>query len=130
MLQKLAELVKDQMDYVTELRHKLHQVPEPAFSETKTAGIIADELDRLGLRVQANIASTGIVADIATGRFAGYVALRADMDALPIKESTGVDYSSRHPGYSHCYGHDGHSAALVGTALVLDMENMVRSGTA
>jgi amidohydrolase len=116
---KLTEFIEEQISYIVELRHRLHQVPEPGFSETQTAAIITDELNKLDIPVQTNIARTGILADLVTGRPGGYIALRADMDALPLKESTGVVYTSQNPGYSHSCGHDGHSAALVGTARIL-----------
>jgi amidohydrolase len=119
MKPSLTELIEEQISYIIELRHRLHQVPEPAFSEIQTAAIITDELNKLSIPVQTNIAGTGIVADLDTGRPGGFIAIRADMDALPIKESTGVVYKSQNPGYSHSCGHDGHSAALVGTARVL-----------
>ncbi len=115
----LTELIEEQISYIVELRHRLHQVPEPAFSEIQTAAIITDELNKLSIPVQTNIAGTGIVADLVTGRPGVFIAFRADMDALPIKESTGVVYMSQNPGYSHSCGHDGHSAALVGTARIL-----------
>jgi amidohydrolase len=115
----LKELIEEQISHIVELRHRLHQLPEPGFSENQTAAIIADELNKLDVPIQTNIAGTGIVADLITGRPGGFIAFRADMDALPLKESSGVAYMSQNPGYSHSCGHDGHSAALVGTARVL-----------
>jgi amidohydrolase len=116
---KLTELIEEQISDIVELRHKLHQIPEPGFSETRTAAIIADELNKLSIPVQTNLAGTGIVAELITGRPGGFIAIRADIDALPLKESTGLAYKSQNPGYSHSCGHDGHSAALVGTARIL-----------
>lgn len=119
VLVNLAEVVDAQTGYVAEIRHRLHRNPEPGFCETKTAAIIAEELQKLDLEVQTQVAKTGIVADLVTGRPGAYVALRADMDGLPLKETTGAEYASENDGYSHCCGHDGHTAALVGTAQVL-----------
>jgi amidohydrolase len=119
MKSNLTELIEEQISHIIELRHRLHEVPEPGFSETQTAAIIADELNKLDIPVQTNIAGTGIVADLITDRPGGFIAIRADMDALPLKESSGVAYKSQNPGYSHSCGHDGHSAALVGTARIL-----------
>ena len=116
---KLTKLIEEQISHIVELRHRLHEVPEPGFSETKTVAIIADELNKLDIPVQTDIAGTGIVADLITDRPGGFIALRADMDALPLKESTGVAYKSQNPGYSHSCGHDGHSAALLGTVRIL-----------
>jgi amidohydrolase len=119
VLVNLAEVVDAQTGYVVELRRRLHRNPEPGFCETKTAAIIAEELSKLNLEVQTGIAETGIIADLVTGRPGSYVAVRADMDGLPLKETTGAEYASENEGYSHCCGHDGHSAALIGTARVL-----------
>lgn len=119
IIKSLAELAERHVAHVVELRHKLHRVPEPGFCETKTAALILEELGDLGLDVRTGIAQTGITADLVTGRPGAYVAVRADMDALPLKESTGAAYASEHEGYAHSCGHDGHAAALVGTARVL-----------
>jgi len=119
ILANIAELVDAQTDYVVELRHRLHRIPEPGFSEKRTASLIAEELGKLDLEVRTDVGQTGIVADLVTGRPGVYIAVRADMDALPLKELTGVDYASENDGYSHCCGHDGHAASLVATARVL-----------
>jgi amidohydrolase len=104
----------------TELRRQLHQIPELGFEEFKTAAAIRAELDRL------NIAHMDGVADAPTATIAligdagkPCVALRADIDALPILERTGLAYASRHPGAMHACGHDGHTATLLGTAGIL-----------
>ncbi|MDT8300830.1 MAG: M20 family metallopeptidase [Sedimentisphaerales bacterium] len=121
---KITKLIEDQINHIVELRHRLHEVPEPGFSETQTKAIITNELNKLDIPIQNNIAGTGIVADIITDRPGGFIAIRADMDALPLRESTGVAYKSKNPGYSHSCGHDGHSAALVGTVhILLKMRN-------
>lgn len=119
MFEALAELVEAQMTHIVELRHKLHRCPEPGFCEVKTSHIIADELSNLGLKVQTGVAETGIIADLAADQEGPYVAIRADMDALALRESTALDYASENEGYSHACGHDGHSAAVVGAARVL-----------
>jgi len=119
ILANIAELVDAQADYVVELRHRLHRIPEPGFGEKRTASLIAEELRKLDIDVRTGVGQTGIVADLVTGRPGAYVALRADMDGLPLKESTGVDYASENDGYSHCCGHDGHAAALVGAVRAL-----------
>lgn len=115
----LHRLVEAHVGDIVELRRRLHRIPEAAFQETKTAAIIAEELAGLGLDVRSGVAQTGIVADLVTGRSGAYVAVRADMDGLPVKESSGLAYASEHVGYAHCCGHDGHAAAVVGAALVL-----------
>jgi len=119
LFENLGELVASHLGRVIELRHRLHRVPEPGFCETQTASLIAEELGRFGLEVRTGIGQTGIIADLVTGRSGAYVAVRADMDGLPLNESTGAEYASENEGYAHCCGHDGHAAAVVGTAGVL-----------
>lgn len=119
VLGNLTSLVEKQAGYIVEVRHRLHRFPEPGFGEIRTSSILAEELSGLGLDVQTRIAKTGIIADLETGRPGAYVALRADMDGLPLEESTGVEYASENDGYSHCCGHDGHAAAVLGAARVL-----------
>jgi amidohydrolase len=105
-----------------ELRHRLHAIPELGFEEHKTAAAVRAELDGLGIKYVAGVegAPTATVAWI--GRDDGKrpcVALRADIDALPIAERTGLPYASTHDGRMHACGHDGHTSTLVGVASVL-----------
>ncbi len=100
------------------LRRRLHQYPEPSFREIRTAEIIAAELERLGIEFRSGVGGTGIVAEIRKGGGAT-VAIRADMDGLPIEEETGLDFASRNPGMMHACGHDGHMAMAVGAAAIL-----------
>ncbi len=102
-----------------EIRRDIHRVPELAFQETRTAGIVADELARLGLAPRTGVGRTGVVADIAGGRPGPVLAIRADMDALPIHEETGMDFASTVEGRMHACGHDIHTATLLGVAAVL-----------
>jgi amidohydrolase len=104
-------------------RRDLHQHPELAFQETRTAGIVAERLRALGVEdVRTGIAQTGVTGLIRGGQGDGKtVLLRADMDALPILEENEVDYVSRTPGVMHACGHDAHTAMLLGvTRLLLD----------
>ena len=103
-----------------ELRHRLHRIPELAFQESQTAATIRAELDRLGIAhidgvPEAPTATIAILGDPSRP----CVALRADIDALPINEQTRVSYASQHPGHAHSCGHDGHAATLAGAAAVL-----------
>ena len=105
----------------TELRHRLHRIPELAYEEVKTAGVIRGELDRMGIGhidgvEGAGTATIGIIGDVNKP----CVALRADIDGLPILEKTGVKYASEHAGRMHACGHDGHIATLLGAAGVLN----------
>lgn len=98
--------------HAVEVRHRLHRHPELAWEETRTAGTIRRDLDALGVDWRA-CAGTGTVATIAPGRDGRHVALRADIDAMPIGERTGAVYGSEVDGCMHACGHDGHTAALL-----------------
>ncbi|MEQ9316240.1 MAG: amidohydrolase, partial [Henriciella sp.] len=99
----------------TGFRHELHQHPELTWQENDTAARIRARLDALGIEWRA-CAGTGTVAKLAKDAPGRHVGLRADIDALPINEASGRDYSSTHDGCMHACGHDGHSAALMSTA--------------
>src|SRR3954463_8675978 len=114
------ELISAQLSACAELRHRLHQIPELGYQEFKTAAMIRAELDRLGVDYVAGVAD----APTAAGAWIGDVskpciALRADIDALPIVEQTGLTYASTHAGRMHACGHDGHTATLVGVAALV-----------
>ncbi|MBI3267704.1 MAG: amidohydrolase [Planctomycetes bacterium] len=104
---------------ITTLRRDLHAHPELRFEEERTGAAIARELEAAGLEVRRGVAKTGVVGLLRGARPGPTVALRADMDALPLTEETGLPYASTHPGRMHACGHDGHVAMLVGTARVL-----------
>ncbi len=109
---------------MTEIRHDLHQHPELGYQETYTSKQVCKELSRLGIEHKAGYAGgTGVVGLIhgkaATGGAGRCVALRADMDALPIMEATNLPYASKIPGVMHACGHDGHTAVLLGAAACL-----------
>lgn len=109
---------------LTALRHDLHAHPELAFTEHRTAARISAWLRALGLTVHGGIGGTGLVATVhGRGRSASNpgpsIGLRADMDALPITETSSVPHTSRHPGKMHACGHDGHMAMLLGAAQLL-----------
>ncbi|NOK85735.1 MAG: Metal-dependent amidase/aminoacylase/carboxypeptidase [Chloroflexi bacterium AL-W] len=102
-----------------EWRRDFHKYPEVGFEVQRTAGIVADELRRLGLTVQTEVGKTGVVA-ILEGASAGETVLwRSDMDGLPIQEENEVDYASVNPNQMHACGHDGHMAIALGAAHVL-----------
>ena len=103
---------------VIEHRRHVHMYPERGFQEVKTQQYVLDNLDRIGLKGR-KIAKTGVVA-VLRGKHPGKtILLRADMDALPMDEDTGLPYSSKHPGTAHCCGHDSHVAMLLGVAEIL-----------
>ena len=105
-------------DQLRQVFEDLHANPELGFEETRTAGIVAAALREAGVdEVHEGIGGTGVVG-VIRGRGQGNrrVGLRADMDALPIEEASGLDYASRNPGRMHACGHDGHTTMLLGTA--------------
>jgi hippurate hydrolase len=107
------------MDNIFELidiRHDLHAHPELCFEEFRTAKIVAAELAKLGVKVTIGVAGTGVVATISKGTGRRVMAIRADMDALPIHETTNLPYASRSAGRMHACGHDGHTTMLLGAA--------------
>ncbi len=110
----------DLVSYMVKIRRQIHAYPELSFEEFKTSELISQELDRLGLEYRKGVARTGIVAEIgSTDTSNPCVALRADMDALPIQEKTGLPFASKIPGKMHACGHDGHVAMLLGAAALL-----------
>lgn len=103
-----------------DLRHEIHAHPELGYEERETSRRILERIENLpGMTVRKGVAGTGIVATLNADRQGPCVALRADMDALPITEETGKPYASKHAGRMHACGHDGHVACLVGVATVL-----------
>ncbi|MDT8894422.1 amidohydrolase [Halomonas sp. I1] len=102
-----------QLETITELRRDLHRHPELKFEETRTADIVAEHLQKLGYKVTKNIAQTGVMGELDTGREGPVIAFRADMDALPIHEANTFAHESRNAGLMHACGHDGHTAALL-----------------
>ena len=101
-------------------RRDLHQHPELALQETRTSRVVQEHLRRFGVdEVHTGLATTGVVG-VIRGRNGGRaIGLRADMDALPIEEETGLEYASRNPGVMHACGHDGHTTMLLGAARYL-----------
>lgn len=101
------------------IRHDLHRHPELLFDLPRTSGIVARELAALGFAVTTGIAGSGVVGTLSNGTGRKSLGLRADMDALPIHEKTGLPYASTAPGKMHACGHDGHTATLLGAARYL-----------
>lgn len=107
------------LDEIVALRHDLHQYPELAFQEHRTAKKVASLLSDWGYDVATGIAGTGVVATLKRGDGKRSIGIRADMDALPIEEATGLDYASSNPGVMHACGHDGHTSILLAAARYL-----------
>jgi amidohydrolase len=101
------------------LRRDIHRHPELSFQEFRTAQLVADTLQEIGgITIRTGVGKTGVVGDLGNGE-GPTIAIRADMDALPIVEQTGADYASVNEGVMHACGHDGHTAILLGVARLL-----------
>ena len=109
-------------DRIVSVRRWLHRYPELSGRETNTAAVIADFLQGIGVPYRVSVAGTGVVADIPGTSGVPCVVLRADTDALPIHEETGLEFASEHAGVMHACGHDGHTAMLLGAAALLSEE--------
>ena len=112
---------------LTEIRHYLHQHPELSGKEYQTTAFLKDRLEGLGIRVLESGLKTGLIAEIGSGH--PVVALRADIDALPILEQTGLPYQSQNPGVMHACGHDFHQTSLLGAASLLKEKEDQLDGT-
>ncbi len=116
-------------DSLVRWRRHLHRHPELSFQEHETAAFVAATLREIGLEPIEGVGGTGVVAHIVGARPGPVVALRADMDALPILEDTGLDFASERPGVMHACGHDVHTACLLGAARLLHEARGGLSGT-
>ena len=105
-------------DWIVRIRRQLHRFPELMYKEVRTSQLVRDTLDELGIAYRYPLAETGVVATLGDGG-RPCVALRADMDALPIHEESDVDFRSEHDGEMHACGHDCHTAMLLGAARLL-----------
>jgi len=112
----LLEQLHAQADEFIHLRRDIHRHPELAFDEHRTSKLVADKLQQWGYQVEHGIGGTGVVGRLTRGDGKRRLGLRADMDALPIDESTGLAYASSHAGVMHACGHDGHTAMLLAAA--------------
>lgn len=110
-------------------RRSLHQKPELGFREHLTAEFVAQKLEQWGIPHQTGMAQTGIVATVDSGKPGPVLAIRADMDALPIQEANEVPYRSQHDGIMHACGHDGHTTIALGTAYYLSQHRDSFAGT-
>lgn len=118
-MKAVREMVEAELDTFVQLRHDIHQHPELAFAENRTSDLVAGMLEQWGYQVERGIGGTGLVAQLRVGDGSKSVGIRADMDALPILEESGVAHSSVHEGKMHACGHDGHTTMLLAAAKVL-----------
>lgn len=112
-------IVAKHSEKIVQLRRDLHRIPEPAYTESKTAAYVADYLDHLGLAVKTGIAKFGVVGAQTFDDPGKTLMLRSELDALPVSEETGLPFASTHDGAMHACGHDGHMAMVLGAATVL-----------
>ena len=112
----LLEAIRDEADVFVGLRREIHRHPELAFQEHRTAALVAERLAEWGYAVARGVGGTGVVGTLKRGSGPRRLGLRADMDALPIDEATGRDWSSENAGVMHACGHDGHTAMLLAAA--------------
>lgn len=116
---RIPEEIKELVPEMTAWRRELHANPETAFEEKWTSAFVAEKLRSFGLEPHTGLAGTGVVATLKAGSSKRAIALRADMDALPLKEANTFDHRSKNEGRMHGCGHDGHVAMLLGAAKYL-----------
>jgi amidohydrolase len=128
MTSRFLNKARELKPLLVERRRDFHQHPELAFEEVRTAGIVAQTLHELGLEVQTGVGQTGVVGILEGSGDGPTLLIRADMDALPIHEQTGVEYASRTANKMHACGHDGHTSIALAVAEMLNEEREALSG--
>ncbi|MEX6690849.1 amidohydrolase [Danxiaibacter flavus] len=134
---ELSAIVKGTIPGIIEIRHKIHQHPELSNCEFKTSGLVADYLQSLGIEITTGVARTGVVGIMKGTKPGKTIALRADMDALPVTEQTNYSfkstdtavYNGKNTGVMHACGHDIHTSVMLGVAKVLTSMKDKISGT-
>ncbi len=116
---KTIDKIRTYHPELTVIRRDIHTHPEIGMTEVRTADLVAKLLESWGIEVHRNVGKTGVVGVLRNGNGPGRIGLRADMDALPIVEATGVPYASQTKGVMHACGHDGHTTMLLGAAKYL-----------
>lgn len=116
----VKRLVSEYRGFLIETRRDLHRIPEPAYTEEKTSAYVAEILREEGFEVQTGIARYGVVGLMDTGRPGPTLLIRADMDALPVREETNLPFKSIHEGAMHACGHDAHMTMVLGAAKALN----------
>ena len=116
-------------DIIVSTRRDIHQHPELAFDEHRTSKLVAERLESLGIEIQTGVGKTGVVGTLKGKNDGKTIAFRADMDALPLQETSDSSYKSKNAGIMHACGHDGHTAMLLGTAEVLSKQADKLNGT-
>lgn len=120
MLARIRQITQTLTPRLIEIRRHLHRYPELSGQEHQTAAYVAGVLSSAGLTVQQDVGKVGVIAELAGNpKEQRLLAIRTDMDALPIQERTGLEFSSKHSGVMHACGHDVHTTVGLGTAMVL-----------
>ena len=127
--EKIRSLSEAYFDEIKSIRHHLHQHPELSFHEHETAKFIEEKLDSFGIKNIERVADTGVTFCLQGKEQGKTIALRADIDALPIKEENEVSYRSKNEGVMHACGHDVHTSSLLGAAKILSELSDQWSGT-
>lgn len=129
MLDKIVTKSEEIRDRLITFRREIHRNPEVSGEEKNSSSFVAGVLEANDIEVRRNVGGYGLVAVLNGGSEGPLIALRADMDALPIDEQTGAEYASLSPGVMHACGHDAHTAILMGAAIVLaDMRESLKGG--
>lgn len=113
MLEKLLAKIEQNKDQMIDIRRYLHENPELSFEEVNTSKYIADFYKDKDVDVQTNVGNHGVKVTIDSGKPGKTLAIRADFDALPIEEATGLPFASKNPGVMHACGHDAHTAYML-----------------
>src|SRR5688500_9370987 len=123
------EQAEELFPYTQSLRRDFHKHPELGYQEVRTGGIVAKELEALGIEVTKGVGKTGVVGLLEGAKPGPTLLIRFDMDALPITEDTGAEYASTNPGVMHACGHDGHTAIGLTVAKMLHAHRDQLTGT-
>jgi len=114
--QDLLQALGVQADEFIAVRRDIHRHPEMGYKEYRTSDLVAEQLEKFGYTVTRGLGGTGVVGQLKRGTGGKTLGIRADMDALPIEEATGLPYASCNAGIMHACGHDGHTAMLLAAA--------------
>ncbi len=128
LIKQIHQLSNELEQHTVEIRHRIHMQPELSQQEYKTSALVCEELDRMGIPYEKCQKNLGVVATINSGKPGKLLMLRADMDALPIQEETGLPYASTVPNVMHACGHDVHTANLLAVADILNRTKSSWSG--
>lgn len=129
LAEEINARVKELGSHLVAIRRDIHAHPELGFDTVRTANLVTQQLLALGLQPKTGVGRTGVMVDIHGAEPGKVVLLRADMDALPIQEQTGLPFSSTYPGKMHACGHDIHTATLLGVAAILPHYRQQLKGT-